>query len=115
MIWFKTDEGKRSRKTSNDKKKSNGYDRNMKKNHGGGGNGNWKKKFKKDMKSPQGLKSVMSVLAEEDKINSSLVAALKESSTLISNDVAAATVGSFAAAMPDTNLKLQSVLKVLTI
>ena len=39
-IWFKTDEGKRARKTSNKKSKSNGYDRNTNKKHGGGGDGN---------------------------------------------------------------------------
>ena len=52
MIWFKTDEGKRSMKTSNKKSKSNGYNRNTNKKYGGGGYGNWKKKFKKSIKSP---------------------------------------------------------------
>ena len=64
MIWFKTDEGKRARKTSDKKRKINGYDRNTNKKHGGGGDGNWKKKFNKAMEYPQGLKYVMSVLAE---------------------------------------------------
>ena len=67
MLWFNTDEGKRDRKTSNNKRKINGYDRNTNKKNGGGGDGNWKKKFQKAIKSLQGLKSVMSVLAEEEK------------------------------------------------
>ena len=114
IIWFKTDEGKRARKNSNKKRKINGYDRNTNKKHGGGEDGNWKNTFKKDIKSPQGLKPVMSDIYEEDKINSSLVAALKASAEFTSKDAAAATVGSIAAAMPSTNLKLQSILKDLT-
>ena len=67
------------------------------------------------MKSLQGLKYVMSVLSEEEKINIVIVSALKASAELIPNDSAAATVGSVASAMPDTNLKLQSILKNLTL
>ena len=48
----------------------------------------------------------MSVLAKEDKLNSYLVAALKASATLTSNNAAAATVGSVVAAIPAMNLKL---------
>ena len=55
MIWFKTDEGNRDRKTSNNKMKSNEYDRNTNKKHDGGGYGNQKNKFKKAMKSLQSL------------------------------------------------------------
>ena len=87
----------------------------MNKKHGGGVDGNWKKKFKKAMKYPQGLKSVICVLAEEEKINNSLVAAIKASAALTSNDDAAATVGSVAASMPATNLKLQRILMYLTL
>ena len=65
MVWFKTDEGKRARKTSNKKRNSNRYDRNTNTRHGGGGDGNCKKKFKKAIKSLQDLKSVMSILAEK--------------------------------------------------
>ena len=35
-IWFKTDEEKMSRKTPDKKSKSNRYDRNTNKTHGGG-------------------------------------------------------------------------------
>ena len=111
MIWFKTDEGKRARKTSDKKSNSNGYDLNTNNKHGGRGDGNWKEKFKKAINSPQGLKSVMSVIAEEEKINTSLVASLKASSALIPNYSAADTVGSISAAVPSNNLKLQSIFK----
>ena len=114
MIWFKTDEGKKSRKTSNKKRKINGYNCNTNKKHGGGGDGNWKKKFKKAIKSPQVLKSIIYVLSEQEKINSSLVAALKEFATLKSKDSAAAAVSSIADAMPATNLKLKITLKDLS-
>ena len=39
--------------------------------------GNWKKRFKKALKSDTGLKSVMSLLAEEEKNNTAFVAALQ--------------------------------------
>ena len=67
MIWFNTDEGKRARKTSDKKRERNDYDGNTNKKHDGGGDGNWNKNFKKDMKSPQALKSVISFLAEKRK------------------------------------------------
>ena len=67
MIWFTTDEGKRARKNPDNKRNRNGYNRNTNKKYGSGGDGNWKKKFQKAIKSLQGLKSVMSVLAEEEK------------------------------------------------
>ena len=60
----------------------------------------------KSINSSQGLNSIMSVLAKEDKLNSYLVAALKASATLTSNNAAAATVGSVVAAIPAMNLKL---------
>ena len=69
---------------------------------------------KKAIKSLQVLKSVTYVLAEEEKINSSLVADLKASTESTYKDDAAATVGSIAADMPDMNLKLQRILKDLT-
>ena len=114
-FWFKTDEGKRARKNSDKKMNSNGYDHNTNNKHGGGGYSNWKKKFKKAMKYPQGLKSVMYVLAEEEKINNSLVAAIKASAALTSNDSAAATVGSVATSIPATDLKLQIIIKDITL
>ena len=115
MIWFKTDERKRAKKTSYNKSKSNGYNRNKNNKHGGGVNGNWKKKFKKAVNSSQGLKSVISVLAEEEKVNSSPVAVIKASIVLSSNDAAADTVGSVAAVMYVKSLKLQSILKDTTL
>ena len=114
MIWFKTDKRKRASKTSDKKKEDQWISRNTNKKHGGGGDGNWKKKSKKAIKSPQGLNYVISVIAEEKKINSSLVAALKLSAALIYNDADAATVGYIAAAMDATNLNLQIILKDIT-
>ena len=55
----------------------------------------------------------MSVISEEDKINSSLVTSLKAYAALKYNDDSADIFGSVAAAIPDTNLKLQSILKDL--
>ena len=45
--------------------------------------GNWKKKMKKALKTPHGLKSVMSVLAEEEKTNQGLISALNTSATTL--------------------------------
>ena len=57
----------------------------------------------------------MSVLAEEEKINSSLVAALKASAALKPKDATASTVDYFSAAMTATNLKLKIILKDITL
>ena len=91
------------------------YNRNTNNKHGGGVNGNWKKKFKKAVNSSQVLKFVISVLAEEEKVNSSPVAVIKASIVLSSNDAAADTVGSVAAVMYVKSLKLQSILKDTTL
>jgi len=40
------------------------------------GNGNWKKKFKKALRTEKGLKTIMSILASEEKSNKEFVAAL---------------------------------------
>ena len=57
----------------------------------------------------------MYVLAEEQKTNSSLVFDFKASAELTYNDDDASTLGSVAAAIPATNLKLQRILKDLTL
>ena len=44
---------------------------------GGKGKGNWKRKMKQALKTDQGLKTIMSILAEEEKNNTALVAALQ--------------------------------------
>ena len=104
MIWFKTDEGSRARKNSDNKINSNGYNHNKNKKHGGGVDGNWNNKFNKAINYPQSLNSVMYVLVEEDKINISLVAAIKAYAALTSNDYDADTDGSIATDIPAANL-----------
>ena len=52
-------------------KKEKSYDKAVK--------GNWKKKLKSALKTPNGLKNVMGVLAEEDKSNQTLVAVVQAS------------------------------------
>jgi hypothetical protein len=90
--------------------------------------GNWKKKMKKALKTPQGLKSVMSVLAAEEKTNQGLIAALNGNNPPALPPPAAPTVrfaqpasttpppanaqaSSLQAAFPVTSVKLQHILK----
>ena len=69
--WLMMKEGKKSKKEFFKKQEEN-------EENGGGckrkadeklGNGNWKKKLKKAIKSEKGLKTVMSILASEEKNN----------------------------------------------
>ena len=87
--------------------------------------GNWKKKMKKTLKTPHGLKSVMSVLAEEEKLNKGLIAALNATTNLPSPPApvtppsfttppATGQASSLQAAFPSTSVKLHSILKILT-
>jgi len=73
--WQRSDEGRKVLKASREsalKKRKPDSDSNKSNK----GNGTWKKKFKKALKTPNGLKTVMSLLAEEEKSNVALVAAL---------------------------------------
>ena len=131
--WMKTQEGKKlmrkSRKEATAKKRKNpdyngdGDGKNSKKNNAGG---NWKKKFKKALKTNDGLKTVMSVLAEEEQNNSALIAALHAAQAPSAQPPTApaptpaptgnqappnATVGSLQGSFPATSVKLQSILK----
>ena len=85
------------------------------------GGGNWKKKFNQAMKTPNGLKTVMSVLAEEKKTNKFLIDALKSVQTpgatpspqiTVFNAPSPATplVYSLKACLLSTSVKLQSIL-----
>ena len=115
--WMGSQEGKKamrkSRANANKTKRSN--DANGDKSQGG----NWKKKMKKALKTPHGLKSVMSVLAEEEKTNQGLIAALQSSATLPPPPVPIAPTpppqpaqaSALQAAFPSTSVKLQSILK----
>jgi len=125
MEWLGTDPGRahmakykedRKRKSDQDNKKNGDRDR----------SGNWKKKLKKAIKTPNGLKMVMATLAKEEESNASLVAAL--GAQLNKNgDVRFSIPPNFppsvaplppsssqiglAAALPATTIKLQSILK----
>ena len=119
--WMKSNDGKKAMRKSRDnflkKRKANGGDDKSKSNSKP--EGNWKKRFKKAIKTPKGLQQVMSVLAEEEKTNTAFVAALQ--SSLQSNlppppahvPVAQppATAASLQTLLPATTLKLQSILK----
>ena len=125
--WMKSQDGKKvmrkSRKAAIAKKRKgtdSDDDKESKQKEG-----NWKKKFKKALKTPNGLKTVMAVLAEEEKSNSALIAALHASQqsapppppaapqqpTHPPAPPAAPTVGSLQASFPATSVKLQSILK----
>ena len=119
--WMKTQDGKKAMRKSR-----NAHDKTKKRkadtgNQGKdkGNNGNWKKKFKKAIKTADGLKTVMSVLADEEKTNTALISALHSSQTPTIPPTPAttptppptATVSSLQASFPATTLKLQSILK----
>ena len=126
--WMQTQEGKKlmkqSRKAAAAKRKaSSDNDKNGEGSKGNGG-GNWKKKFKRAMQTPQGVKSVMSLLAEEEQKNQSFVAALSASSNASQNvppqgqatnntstQQSGSNVSAVAAAFPATSVKLQNILK----
>ena len=124
--WLKTDDGQKHKKGS--LAKSN--DSWKRKQEGDATGGNWKKKFKKALKSDKGLKTIMSMMAKEEQSNQSLVSALSSTAlppiptTPIPNpastqaattpSAASATTAqkvSVASAFPATNVKLQSILK----
>ena len=72
--------------------------------------------MKKAMKTPQGLKSVMSLLAEEEERNNGFVAALQSSSPSPSSPATPspsphAKTSSVEAHFPTTAVKLQAILK----
>ena len=124
--WLHTKEGRKSkneyyknkRKSKSDDETDNDNKGKRKKNDEV--KGNWRSKFKKALKSDKGLKTVMSILAEEEKSNQALVAALtttlppKPSGPPLAKPAAPKTgvvVSSLASSFPATNIKLQSILK----
>ncbi len=110
-------------------------DKNKNKRGGRNSDGNWKKKFKKALKTDSGLKSVMSLLADAENSNSAFVSALQSSfpvahSTANISSVNTATTFqvqlppvaptpaiapsvscAIAAASPATSVKMNSILK----
>ena len=131
--WLKTDEGKKHKQ---ERLKANGAKKdepNKRKNEEKAGN--WKKKFKKAIKTDKGLKSIMSIMATEEQSNRALVTALAAASATtalppvpstqvppnpppptaqaagVSAQPAQATVATVATAFPATNVKLNSILR----
>ena len=116
VTWQKSAEGKKT--MAGDKKKRGAQD-----NKSSSNNDNWKKKFKKSLKTPEGLAHVMSVMREEESANAALTATmapvLSQSPAAAQQSTAtqpAATAG--VAASVDahfqnlaTKVKLQSILK----
>ena len=79
---------------------------------------NWKKKLRKAVRSENGLKSIMSILAQEQSNNTPLIGALKtqiENLTLNPNaqiqSESGSNVGAVTTTVPSTSIKLQSILK----
>jgi hypothetical protein len=117
--WMKSQAGKKAmRKSRAEAMKKRNHDND--KTNGG----NWKKKMKKALKTPHGLKSVMSVLAEEEKSNQGLVSALNSTSANTLPPVpptiappvpptppTQAQASALQAAFPGTSVKLQNILK----
>ena len=119
ISWMKTQEGKKlmseSRKSFQSGLKRKESDKSN--SNGPKSAGNWKRRLKKAIKTPNGLKAVMSVLADEEKSNQALVAALQSTINPLPPAPPAAPVEQppatcfSALALPATTLKLQSILK----
>ena len=116
--WQKTDEGRKtitaSRKDALKKRQSSSSLRTSPKPNTSGKT--WKSKFKKALKTDKGLKSIMTVLAEEEKTNTALVAALQTSTPIPAAPLPpppppVATASALTVKFPATQVKLQSILK----
>ena len=122
--WQKTDEGRKtitaSRKEHLKKRNLSPNPRNHPKPNSNGKT--WKNKFKKALKTDKGLKTIMTVLAAEEKTNTALVAALTSlppppvppavvAPPLPPPAPPVATASSLNAKFPATQVKLQSILK----
>ena len=122
--WLKTDQGKRHIEASKKEAKKRKRERESDKN-GEGGKNNWRRKMQRAMKTDEGLKSIMAIMAEEEKNNTAFIAALHTAPTPVSTPAplpppptttpvappAPPQVSSLSQALPATNVKLQSILK----
>ena len=79
---------------------------------------NWKEKMKKALKTPQGLRSVMAIMAEEEQLNNGFVAALQSTTpapgttpSTTPNPTPPVQASAVHARFPTTSVKLQSILK----
>ena len=84
--------------------------------------GNWKRKFKQAMNIPNGLNNFMSVLAEEEKINKTLISSFNSVQTpdatpdphiTFINYLTTATpvIGFLQVCFPATSVKIQSIIQ----
>lgn len=74
--WQRTTEGKKAMRKEKKRKSSDG--RGSSPSSGGAKNESWKRKFKKSLKTANGLAHVMAVMAEEENSNTALVASLTQ-------------------------------------
>ena len=74
--WQRTTEGKKAMRKEKKRKSSDG--RGSSPNSGGAKNDSWKRKFKKSLKTANGLAHVMAIMAEEENSNTALVASLNQ-------------------------------------
>ncbi len=124
--WQTSDEGKKvvaaAKKDSSGTKRKNDNNPGNNKNDGG----SWKKKFKKALKTPQGISHIMSVLQDEESNNTGIISALAPTPAPLPPAPPAApaaaptapanassTVATIAATFPalSTKVKLNSILK----
>ena len=78
------------------------------------GNGNWKKNFKKALRTEKGLKTVMSILASEEKSNKAFVAALTSALPHSSESKSKGnkvTVSVLESSIPAILLKLRTIMR----
>ena len=113
--WLRTKDGQKSKKEFFMKSSNDKNEESKKRNADTKQGGNWKKKFKKALKSDKGLKTVMSILSSEEKSNMAFVQALT-SSTSNSTEMTKlsgenVSVSALNKSLPATSLKLQTILK----
>ena len=121
MEWLNnTNEGKKERADQRKAFKKRKHTDEKYKHKKSSDNKSWKKKLKSKMKTPNGLATVMSLIADEEKSNSALVASLTAAAAAANNSSgnngtsdanASANVSALAKAAPVTQLKLTSILK----
>ena len=123
--WIHTKEGRKSKqdyfkkKGKGNSKGDNDSDKENKNKHKADQKGNWHNKFKKALNTDKGLKTVMSILAEEEKTNQALVTALATvplpPNGTVTKPSQPDTTGmvalSLATQLPATSIKLQSILR----
>ena len=124
--WMKSNDGRKAMKASRKTASANKDDKKRKLDNDSK-DGSWKKKFKRAFQTKNGLKTIMSVLAEEEKNNTAFVAALQASfpqqtvtlppapssipAVPPTAHVAATTAQNVLTALPATSMRLTSILK----